>query len=188
MLAAAGHAPQRPFVLVHPGATAPSRRYPPELYGRAMDDVVRLGWPCIFCAGEADRSLAVRASEAMVQPALLLTDAMPLGVFGALIEQAAVLVANNSGPAHMAAAVGTPVVCLYALTNPQHTPWLVRTRVLNHEVPCRDCLKSVCPQGHHACLLEVTPGQVSQATLSLLSQAAARSGAEVQPVDLCHEA
>jgi ADP-heptose:LPS heptosyltransferase len=53
---------------------------------------------------------------------------------------------------HVAAAVGTPVVDLYALTNPQHTPWLVPHRVLSKDVPCRNCYKSVCPQGHHACL------------------------------------
>jgi ADP-heptose:LPS heptosyltransferase len=104
----------------------------------------------------------------MRERSLSLEGPMPLGVLGAIIERAAVLVANNSGPAHMAAAVGTPVVCLYALTNPQHTPWRVASTVLSHEVPCRDCLRSVCPQGHHACLSEVAPAQVAQATLALL--------------------
>lgn len=105
-----------------------------------------------------------------------LSGALSLGTLGALIEGADLLVANNSGPVHVAAAVGTPVVCLYALTNPQHTPWEVPARVLNREVPCRDCLRSVCPQAHQACLLEVTPQEVAQAAMALLGGAVAKLG------------
>jgi ADP-heptose:LPS heptosyltransferase len=87
----------------------------------------------------------------------------------ALIADAALLISNNSGPVHMAAALGTPVVVLYALTNPQHTPWQVRQRVLYHDVPCKYCYRSVCPQGHHACLSAVTPGEVIAAAEALLA-------------------
>ena len=68
-----------------------------------------------------------------------------LGELAALIERARVLVSNNSGPVHLASALGTPVVDLYALTNPQHTPWQTPHRVLFHDVPCRWCYRSVCP-------------------------------------------
>jgi hypothetical protein len=54
------------------------------------------------------------------------------------------------------------------LTNPQHTPWKVRSRVLNRDVPCRNCLKSVCPMGHHDCLRLVEPAEVAQAALELM--------------------
>ncbi|MEZ5102047.1 MAG: glycosyltransferase family 9 protein [Thermoleophilia bacterium] len=60
---------------------------------------------------------------------------------------APLLIANNSGLAHLAAAVGTPVVDLYALTNPQHAPWGVPARVLSHDA-VRRVLRSVCPEGH----------------------------------------
>ena len=73
--------------------------------------------------------------------------------------------ANNTGPVHIAAAVGTPVVDLYALTNPQHTPWGVPNRVLFHDVPCKYCYKSVCPQGHHDCLRLVRPEDVVTAVI-----------------------
>ncbi len=78
------------------------------------------------------------------------------------------LVCNNSAPAHVAAAVGTPAVVLYALTNPQHRPWQAPSRVLSHDVPCRWCYSSVCPEGHHACLRLVPPRDVAQAALELL--------------------
>jgi ADP-heptose:LPS heptosyltransferase len=80
------------------------------------------------------------------------------------------LIANNSGPAHIAAALGTPVVVLYALTNPQHTPWMATSRVLSHDVPCRGCLRSVCPLGHNACLQAIPASEVAEAACDLLSE------------------
>jgi ADP-heptose:LPS heptosyltransferase len=67
-------------------------------------------------------------------------------------------------------------VDLYALTNPQHTPWGVPHRVLNQDVPCKYCYKSVCPQGHHDCLRRVPPAAIIRAALDLLAgpHAAAR--------------
>jgi ADP-heptose:LPS heptosyltransferase len=93
---------------------------------------------------------------------------LDLGALCALIALAPVLITNNTGPAHIAAAVGTPVVDLYALTNPQHTPWGVESRVLNRDVPCKYCYKSACPAGHHDCL-RVPPEEVVSATLELLA-------------------
>ena len=69
----------------------------------------------------------------------------------------------------VAAAVGTPVVDLYALTNPQHTPWAVPNRVLFHDVPCKYCYKSTCPEGHHHCLRLVAPEAIVAAACELLS-------------------
>ena len=63
----------------------------------------------------------------------------------------------------------TPVVDLYALTNPQHTPWAVPHRVLSHDVPCKYCYRSICPLGHHRCLRGIEPASVVAAALALLS-------------------
>jgi lipopolysaccharide heptosyltransferase II len=162
---AAGHA----FVLMHPGATAPSRRYPAVMFGQAMAQLMQMGLTCVFVGSGADAELVHEAHAAAGGRGLVLVDKLTLGELGALIQRASVLVCNNSGPAHVAAAVGTPVVDLYALTNPQHTPWQVPARVLYHDVPCRNCLRSVCPQGHHACLREVPPQAVANAVVDLLS-------------------
>jgi len=98
---------------------------------------------------------------------------LSLGEFAALIAGARLVLCNNSAPAHLAAALGTPVVVAYALTNPQHTPWSVRTRVLSHDVPCRWCLRSVCVEGHHACLRGVPAQALADAALGLIAEAAA---------------
>jgi ADP-heptose:LPS heptosyltransferase len=95
---------------------------------------------------------------------------LSLAELAALISLAPVLISNNTGPVHIAAATGTPVVDLYALTNPQHTPWLVPHRVLFQDVPCKFCYKSICPQQHHNCLRLVHPESVVEAALELLAE------------------
>ncbi len=105
---------------------------------------------------------------------------LELDQLAALIQHAPLLISNNTGPAHMAAALGTPVVDIYALTNPQHTPWQVPNRVLNHDVPCKYCYKSTCPLEHHDCLRLLAPHEVVAATLDLLRETG-RAPAELAP-------
>src|SRR5205814_7161205 len=107
---------------------------------------------------------------AMEVPSMSLAGQITLGELAALLELAPLLIANNTGPVHVAAAVGTAVVDLYALTNPQHTPWMVPHRVLNHDVPCKYCYRSVCPEGHHNCLALVTPDSVVRAARELMGE------------------
>ncbi|WP_235581405.1 MULTISPECIES: glycosyltransferase family 9 protein [unclassified Rhizobacter] len=169
----AGGDPDRPYLVVHPGASAPSRRYPAERFGQAVTAIVAQTGCQVVLTGSADeRPLLALVESGLAAPlrasAVSLAGALNLGELSALIAQSQVLLCNNSGPAHLAAAVGAPVVVLYALTNPQHTPWQAQSRVLNHEVPCRDCLKSSCPQLHHDCLRKVPPERVAEAACELM--------------------
>jgi len=172
----AGLRPGQPYVLVHPGASAASRRYAPEAFGAAadllLDDAAAGNTAIVFCAGASEQPLIEAARGVMRGRSFVLPRPPSLGELAALVAGARVLMANNSGPVHLAAAVGTPVVDLYALTNPQHTPWRVAARVLNHDVPCRNCQKSVCVQGHHDCLRLVAPGEVARAAKALMEEPA----------------
>ena len=160
---------RRPCVVVHPGASAPSRRYPPEKFAEAMDLLAaRTRCDVVFTGEAAEAPLIEHIRKRMNAQSRSLAGALSLGELGALIARADLLVSNNTGPAHVAAALGTPVVDLYALTNPQHTPWLVESRVLFHDVPCRNCYKSVCPLGHNDCLVRVEPARVALAAEELL--------------------
>jgi ADP-heptose:LPS heptosyltransferase len=155
-----------PLVVVHPGASAASRRYPPESYARALE---LLGCEVVFTGDAAERDLVEGVRAIMGVRSRSLAGQLSLAELGALIEAADLVICNNTGPAHIAAAVGTPVVDLYALTNPQHTPWQVESRVLFHDVPCRNCYKSVCPTGGHECLRGVPPERVAAAARELLA-------------------
>jgi lipopolysaccharide heptosyltransferase II len=161
----------RPCVVIHPGATAPSRRYSPEHFAAAARELSRLhGTQIIYTGTERERDEIEYIRHRMGAPSWSLAGRLNLGELGALLSVAPLLIANNTGPVHIAAAVGTPVVDLYALTNPQHTPWAVPHRVLSHDVPCKYCYKSVCPEGHHDCLRRVAPAEVVAAALELLRE------------------
>lgn len=168
-LAAAGVDPDRPWLLLHPGAGAAAHRYPPAgwvLALRLLAQAVRMPLVLTGSAAEADLVDTIRGDAGV--PAVTLAGRLPLGALGAALRLAAVAVTGNAAPAHIAAAAGTPVVDLYALTAPQHTPWHVRSRVLFHDVPCRFCAARTCPQGHQDCLAGVTPARVVEAVLALL--------------------
>lgn len=158
------------WVLVHPGASAPSRRYPPESFAEAARQLTaETGRHVVFMGRAEERALIDSVRAAMGVPSHSVAGQVDLGGMAALVARAPLLISNNTGPVHVAAAVGTPVVDLYALTNPQHTPWGVPHRVLFHDVPCRYCYKSVCPETHHNCLRLVPPRAVVEAALELLA-------------------
>jgi len=171
LLGALGAHPGQPRVVVHPGASAPSRRYPPALYAEVCRRLVaEHGCQVVFTGREEEHELIEGIRRDMEAPSASLAGRLSLGELAALLELAPLLIANNTGPAHVAAAVGTPVVDLYALTNPQHTPWGVPSRVLSHEVPCAWCYKSVCPERHGNCLALVPPEAVVRAACELLAE------------------
>lgn len=172
-LAELGIGPDQPYVLMHPGASAPSRRYPPAHWAEAIRQLrQRSAWPVVLTGDVHETELIEHICAS--SGAYSLAGQLKLGQLGAAIRLAAVVVSNNTGPAHMAAALGTPLVDLYALTNPQHTPWQVENRLLFHDVPCRYCYKSECPQGHHDCLTRIAPERVVDAVCSLMASKARR--------------
>jgi lipopolysaccharide heptosyltransferase II len=162
-----GVSARQTYLVVHPGATAPSRRYPLEQFAVAAETLAREGCTVIFTGSAQERVDVQRIQSLMQSPSHSLAGQLTLPELAALIRRARVLISNNTGPVHLAAAVGTPVVDLYALTNPQHTPWGVPQRVLFHDVPCKYCYKSVCPQGHQDCLAKVPPLAVVEAARAL---------------------
>jgi ADP-heptose:LPS heptosyltransferase len=113
--------------------------------------------------------MITEAQQAMQEPSVSLAGRLSVEELAAVIAKAPLVISNNTSAVHLASAAGTPVVDLYALTNPQHTPWRVPNRVLFEDVPCRFCYKSVCPEGHHRCLQGVSPDAVVQAALELLN-------------------
>jgi lipopolysaccharide heptosyltransferase II len=160
---------RRRWLVLHPGASAPSRRYPIESYAVVASQLAHeLGCQVVLTGSGDERELVHELRARMTAPAVSLVGQLSLAELAGVIARAPLVLTNNTGPAHMAAAVGTPVVDLYALTNPQHTPWAVPSRVLSHDVPCRYCYKSVCPLGHHACLRLVPPADVVAAAKELL--------------------
>ncbi len=167
----------RPWLVIHPGASAPSRRYPAECFAAAARQLNRAhGYQLVFTGSASEEALVDSIIEAAAAPAISLAGQTDLEMLAAILSHAPLLISNNTGPVHLAAAVGTPVVDLYALTNLQHAPWQVRHELLFHDVPCKNCYKSVCPEEHHNCLRLVPPEAVVAAALRLLAGSKPTSG------------
>lgn len=159
------------WIVMHCGASAESRRYGASGFSRVLTLLDAGGRTVLLTGSENERALIdqIVAGSRPRGRVVNLAGRLDLGQLGCLIQNAALLISNNTGPVHIAAAVQTPVVDLYALTNPQHTPWQVEHRLLYCDVPCKYCYRSVCPQGHNACLNGIAPQEVVQAAYELLN-------------------
>ena len=160
--------PDKAWIVLHPGATAASRRYPLEKFAAVANELAAVyRIQIVFTGTRPEIGLVETIRTAMKADSFSLAGKLRIEEFAALISLAPLLISNNSGPVHIAAAMNTPVVDLYALTNPQHTPWNVPHRVLYYDVPCKFCYKSTCPMEHHNCLRLVPPAAVVEAALEL---------------------
>ncbi len=166
-LAAAGWRGE-PLLALAPGAHFATKRWPERHVARFLDLLAADGRlrPALYGGPEEDGLIARLLTG---RPAIL--DRRGIGIRGVLADltQARVFVGGDSGPSHMARALGTPAVVLYGPT--AHEPLRDgRPYVeLFRELPCRPCSPrgdAVCPLGHHACLEGMAPEDVLRAVLS----------------------
>jgi lipopolysaccharide heptosyltransferase II len=184
VLAGLGFGGRHQWAVIHPGATAASRRYPVERFAAAAAQLAAEdGWRFVVTGSAAEADLADAIVRSVGGSAVSLAGRLSLAELAALIAIAPLVVTNNTGPAHIAAAVGTPVVDVYALTNLQHAPWRVAHRLVVHDVPCRGCRKSICPLGHNACLTGIDPAEVVAAARDLTGSASATGGVARTPAE-----
>jgi ADP-heptose:LPS heptosyltransferase len=164
--------PKSSMVVMHPGCSMPARTYPWEMYADVADRLIeQLDVSVVLTGTDAERPLVERIQQRMRQHALSVAGELSFPAFCALIETADLTITNNTGPMHISAATKTPVIALFALTNPpeQWGPWNVPHRQLYHDVPCRICYSRVCPIGHE-CLRMVSPQIVVDAAAELLAE------------------
>ncbi len=155
------------------------------MYARVVELLVEQRHAAVVLTGADDERELVQRIYEHIRPNLQanvypLAGRLSFPGLCALIEQADITITNNTGPMHIAAAVKTPVVALFALTNPpeQWGPWHVPHRQLYHDVSCRICYSRICPFGHE-CLWLVTPETVVQAAGELLQEVTARGTASL---------
>jgi lipopolysaccharide heptosyltransferase II len=160
-----------PWVVIHPGATAPARRWPSASFAALARMLARHhGCQVVLTGAEADRTLVEGIRAAMDAPSESLVGYLDVAHLAGLLSLAPLLICNDTAPVHLAAAVGTPVVDIYAMTAPDHTPWAVAHRVVSRNVDCKYCYQSVCPQGHGNCLRQIAPEEVLAAVLDLAGE------------------
>ncbi len=152
-----------PWVAMAIAARWPTKQWPLESFAATADLVQKEGLGGVgFIGGADDRLVARRVRGLMKTEPVDLVGATGVGLLPALLESAALLVTNDSGPMHVAAAVGTPVVALFGPTSPVRTgPYGKGHRMITHDVPCSPCFSRACRHGvPMECLAGISPAQV----------------------------
>ena len=169
------------YTVVHPGASVPARAIPPERARALVAALADRGEPVVVTGGPAETQLIdhVVAGRADV----LRCTGASLRELAALLDGAGVVVCGNTGPAHLASAVGTPVVSVFApVVSPQRwAPWQTPGAVLgDHSVSCRGCRARSCPFPGQPCLDAVTADALLDAVTQWLDWSRNRVGLPLQ--------
>lgn len=156
-----------PIACVHVGAQLPSRRWLPERFAAVADRLAAQGLRVVLTGTPGERALVQTVQRSMRHAALDLSGRTTLWTLGALLQRAALLVCNDTGVQHVAAALGTPSVAVSS--GAEVARWAPldaqRHRVLWADVPCRPCSHRNCPTAHE-CASAVQADEVAAAALA----------------------
>ena len=170
-----GLPPGSPYLLLNPWTSARSRNYPTDRFALAARRVSReTGWPVVVSGTGADRDRGSGLFGLLGDRGVDLIGQTDLTGLAALVEGASLLLTSNTSTMHIADALGTPQVVTFAGTEleeqwrPRHVPH----RLLRRETSCSPCYAFTCPYSQEC--LDIPPGEVTEACLSLLSEVAAQ--------------
>ncbi|KWW97978.1 glycosyl transferase [Carbonactinospora thermoautotrophica] len=163
---------EEPYLVCHPGVSVPARAWLPERWRAAVAELVAAGHRVVVTGSPREIELTGAVAEAA--PGVVdLGGRTSLAELAGVLDRAACAVVANTGPAHLAAAVGTPVVSLFApvVPAPRWAPYGVPTVLLgDQEAPCRNSRARVCPVPGHPCLTSVTALDVRAAVEKLTGE------------------
>ncbi|MBC7837711.1 MAG: glycosyltransferase family 9 protein [Nitrospiraceae bacterium] len=173
VLSRSGVTPGTSWVAMNVSARWQTKRWPPASFAEVADRLQQEGFGAVVMIGGPDeRADIAEVNRMMKTPAIDLAGATTVGLLPALLSRASLLITNDSGPMHVAAAVGIPIVALFGPTSAVRTgPYGVGHAVLTGKVPCSPCFSRTC---HNTvsleCLKVVSPQQVLAAARAQRSQ------------------
>jgi ADP-heptose:LPS heptosyltransferase len=144
-----------PYVVVHPGASVPARAWAPERNAGLVERLAAAGERIVVTGGAGERDLTARVAGAARENVVDMGARTDFAGLCGLIREADAVVVGNTAPVHVAAAVGTPVACIYAPTVPAERwrPWMVPHELLGLlDIPCAHCRARACPFEGHPCV------------------------------------
>ncbi|MGW4350320.1 glycosyltransferase family 9 protein [Streptomyces sp. NPDC004690] len=152
-----------PYVVLHPGASVPARAWSAERCAQAVRELTAAGHRVVVTGGSGEKDLTAHVAGSVALDLGGRTEAAELS---GVLAAARAVVTGNSGPAHLAAAVGAPVVSLFAPVVPAERwrPWGVPYVLLgDQDAPCAGSRARTCPVPGHPCLESVTAHDVRAA-------------------------
>lgn len=160
-----------PLILLCPGSVnSRAKRWPAERYAELADRFGETGATVALIGSPGELEVSEKVSAKAVHPPLMLTGKTSVGDVAALIAVADLLVTNDTGPAHIGAAVGTPTVVIFGPTNPLTTgPFGPSGLIVRQPPECAPCMLRDCPIDHR-CMTAITPADVFQHSLRVMRQ------------------
>jgi ADP-heptose:LPS heptosyltransferase len=161
------------YAVIHAGSQLPSRRWPPERFAEVGDALAMEGLQVVLTGLSSEKKLTGEVRKNMRQHAADLAGRTSLGGLAAVVAKARMVVCNDTGISHVAAATGTPSVVIACGSDPRRWAPLNAElhRVLFADVSCRPCMHTECPIGH-PCALGVHAAHVVEAARKALVCAA----------------
>jgi heptosyltransferase-2 len=147
------------IVLIHAQASCPSRLWPQDFYNRVVEDIIDIYKAKIIYVG-ITRQNDIKENENIIN----ITSNTSISQLASLIKHSDLLISNDSGPVHMAVALGTPVISIFGRNQPGLSPkrWAhsnTKSVFLHKNVGCQVCLAHDCKRGY-ACLKAIKPQEV----------------------------
>ncbi|HSE01424.1 MAG TPA: lipopolysaccharide heptosyltransferase II, partial [Burkholderiales bacterium] len=152
----------RPAAALCPGAEyGPAKRWPARYFAELAQGLAAKGCAVWLIGSQNDRQAAAEIERQSVGVCRNLCGETTLAEAIDLLASAALVVSNDSGLMHVAAALGKPLIALYGSSSPAYTPPLSpNARILKLDLPCSPCFKRECPLGHFNCMMQLTPDRV----------------------------
>ena len=172
----------RPRVALFPASRWRSKNWP----GRSFTEVARQlrverAVSVFLMGGPDDRAVSDAIAAPLGAGVTDMTGALSLPETGGLLQEMDLVISNDTGPMHMAAAVGVPVLAVFGPTDPKRTgPYGDRHRVLTAGLACRPCFKAECSLAATPCMSDVSPSDVVRAALAMLDAGATRAAPATQ--------
>lgn len=157
--------PMTPYVVLHPGTSAAARAWPADAFRATAGLLADEGCTVVVTGAPSERELTAYVAGG-ASAAIDLGGRTDLVDLAGVLRDADAVVVGNTGPAHLAAAVGTPIVSLFAPVVPAEVwaPYGVPVALLgDQDAPCRDTRATTCPLPSHRCLTSVAPAEVLEA-------------------------
>jgi heptosyltransferase II len=160
-----GHVPDVPVLALCPGAEyGPAKRWPAGHFAELAKAKLAEGWQVWIFGSDKDQPVGNEINRLAGGGCIDLTGRTNLEQAIDLLSLASVVVANDSGLMHVAAALDRPLVAVYGSSDPGFTPPLnPRARVLRLDLECSPCFRRECPYGHYRCLRDLTAATVAAA-------------------------
>lgn len=164
---------ERPYVVIHPAAALETKRWSPSGFADVGRQLASAGWCTVLTCGPGEEDIVAQTAKDLPSSVILLGLAIPQ--LAELIRGAHLYVGNDSGPMHLAAAVGTPAVAVWGSSDSERwRPWGVPHRVVQNPFDCNPCAGYRCEVADTPlCVTSVTSEQVWDAVEALLSETGA---------------